>query len=217
MSDLPVFILISSAFVLVPVIISHLSVGKREPAFLRRLRILLWVMVAIEGTTLVLREMGVQNNMPLYHFYVLIEFALTAWMFEASVPRILTKRTFYVLLAGMALIAVFTHLKSASIYDFPSVMRSVESLLLMGLSIRFFWVMMHSDEERNLLGLPEFWASVGLLIYFSSNLMLFFYGNYMASQSAEVFDALWHLHAGLNILLYLVYTIAFICLNPIKK
>lgn len=217
MSDLPVFILISSAFVLVPIVISHLCVGRKDPVFLKRLRGLLWVMVSIEGTTLILRELGVQNNMPLYHFYVLVEFALTTWMFEASVPRILSKRVFYALLAGMAVVGIFTHVNAESIYDFPSVMRSVESLLLMGLSIRFFWVMMHSDEERNLLELPEFWASVGVLIYFSSNLMLFFYGNYMASQSAEVFDALWHLHAGLNIMLYLVYTIAFVCPNPIKK
>lgn len=217
MFQLPPFILFSSAFVLLPFILSVGLKYDKTDAFHRRLRNLLGVMVFVEASGAVLRYLGVENNMPLYHAYVIVEYALTVWLFESVSPKIIDRAQVFILWGVMFVLVVVTHWEVGGIYEFPTIMRTGESLILIFLSVRFFWVLMNDSEGRNLWALSGFWLSVGVLIYFSANLLLFAYGNFMVSQSNAVFNALWHLHAALNVLLYFVYTIAVLCPKPIEK
>jgi hypothetical protein len=43
--------------------------------------------------------------------------------------------------------------------------------------------------------------------------LLFIFGNYISDRSSPLFRSLWSVHAVLNILLYLSYSVAVLC-NP---
>ncbi|GAB5557609.1 MAG: hypothetical protein SchgKO_18220 [Schleiferiaceae bacterium] len=157
---------------------------------------------------------GSGNNMPLYHLYVGIEFF---WIWILLKPIIPTPKNSSALFIG-ALLAfeVFVIINSAWIQDmseYPSFTRTTESILIIAVSIYYFYSTLIQKMEKNLLRSPFFWLASGLLIYFSCNLLLFIFGNYISDRSSPLFRSLWSVHAVLNILLYLSYSVAVLC-NP---
>ena len=82
----------------------------------------------------------------------------------------------------------------------------VESFILMGLSLFYFYELAKKMEYVDILSNPLFWVNSSILIYFSGNLFLFIFSNYILTLPN---NKLWSLHDILNIIYNTLFIIAF--------
>lgn len=172
---------------------------------------MLLLISTIQVIVLVISELYQFNNLPLYHVYVLLEFNLIASIFYYQIFQ-RKEKSFWIWIASMSVIALFTnHLWIQNFTSFPSILRSVESVLIIAMVVAYFMNLLRRAEVIRLSLEPAFWMSCGLFIYYMTNMLLFLYGDMVIEQSPRVFDYIWTMHGYFNILLYSFYTIALLC------
>lgn len=146
-------------------------------------------------------------NLPLLHVFTVFEFGLIAYMFQPSIEKYISKTKLLIIIFVFAIAAVFNSVFHESIYQFNPFARSAEALLLLLLSLLYFYATLTSMTEKHLERSPIFWISAGCLLYFSSSLFIFIYSNVLFGVHRNSFT-IWGLHALMSILHYIFYTIA---------
>lgn len=156
------------------------------------------------------------TNLPLYHLYILIETIALFVIFNLRFRQPYSSRF---VLGGIAVIFLF-NLCSVflweGIFQMPQYSRTFESIVIIGLTSSYFIYVMKEVKVKQLEKSFWFWMSCGLLIYFSTNLFLFVFSNYIVQQSKEIFSSVWLIHSILNIILYVFYSIALRCKDRIS-
>lgn len=201
---------------LIPGAVSIVQLPSRSSIHFR-LTILILGNVLIQLLSALQYKLGISNNMPLYHVYIGMEFFLVTYLFSAILPHVLTPARQLILSGAFTAALLLKLLDWESIFEFPSVLRPVESGVLIGLSVLYFLSVMKSEEFINLFKSANFWISSAMLIYFSANMLIFAYTDYLAEQSMELFSAVWYIHTGLNVIFYSLLTVALLCRIPTAK
>jgi ABC-type bacteriocin/lantibiotic exporter with double-glycine peptidase domain len=126
-------------------------------------------------------------------------------MYRLALRPSAVSRLLPAVVAVFALASLFSYANPASLYEFNSVQRFAESLLIIGLVLLYFYkvirelVIVHLERE------PLFWVSVGLLLYFSGNVFIFVSSNYVLQHSKSLSLRLWNIHELLYMVLYGLY------------
>ncbi len=206
--------LISSFIVIIPLL---LSVYKFKSLCTIQLRLfyLLIVILIVEFISNILwyKQM---NNLPVYHFYTVIEFLLIINIFKHELSKIFSKQFFVILSVGFMLFAIANALFFQGLTTFNSNVTTVMGFMMIFFSLSYFYSLLKEVKYRALESNPMFWINSGFLIYFSSNLILFYMNNILFKGVTEASLTLWGLHAIVNIVLTIFYTIA-IWVNPKKQ
>ena len=142
--------------------------------FDKNLKIIFFYTVAgffIEILNWVLYKMGLKNNTPGLHFYIMFEFLVWA-LFYMNILKGFINRRF--ILTGIILfetycIVNFLFIQNLNLYPFT---RTIEDLLLILLSILLFTKIMVEANIKYLKLSPLIWINTAVLIYFAGN---FFY------------------------------------------
>jgi hypothetical protein len=160
----------------------------------------------------IISDVLLKSNLPLYHLYILIEgvciFLLYSKRFKDS--QWVNKNWIWAI-GGYALLVLVNGIFIQGIFVIPNWSRSLESILIIGVSIYYFYFIFKEGKIKYLDRSFWFWVSSGLLIYFSSNLMLFVFTNMLTNRNDQLFLGVWSIHAVLNFVLYGFYTIALLC------
>jgi len=93
--------------------------------------------------------------------------------------------------------------------------RTGESLLIQALSA-YALVRYSKSNTINILKDPGFWISVGLFIYYSVNIAIFFTATFLIDDSTYVMSKTWIIHSVVNILVNLIFTFGLTCI-PSKQ
>ena len=204
------------AFILLflPLIISILR-SKSLNSSQRKLSILVLCIVITETTSRLLWYQKI-NNLPVYHFYIIIEFLLILYIYRGELSELFSKLFFIVLGIGFILFSVINTLFFQYLNTFNSNATTLLGVLVIFLALSYFYALLKEVKYSELETNPMFWINSGFLIYFSSNLILFFINNNMFKGSTEASYLLWGLHAIINIVLTIFYTIA-LWVNPKKQ
>ncbi|MFK7921203.1 MAG: hypothetical protein AB8H47_04565 [Bacteroidia bacterium] len=149
-----------------------------------------------------------ETNLPFYHLYVAIEFSLLVVVFYNAYPGLISKKYLIYSIPLFCISAVLNVLLFQPLTDFASHTRTLESCILLFLSIRYFFLVLKELKVKNIERTFAFWFSTAILVYFSSNLLLFIYSNVIMVEEHSTFMEVWAMHSLLNILLYLFYAIA---------
>lgn len=154
------------------------------------------------------------NNLPLYHLYTFIEFFFLSYLFRRLLKRLPLPAWLIptLLFVGVGLWGVFEEL-----FAFPDRLRSVESVILIGYALLFFNRALRSLDVARIERTFMFWVSVAVLLCFTGTLLLYIFSNYIAAASNRVYFTVWTIHTLFNILLYLLYSIALLCKDPIPQ
>ena len=92
---------------------------------------------------------------------------------------------------------------------FPSHARYSESILLILLSLTYFYKVFTELKVEKLWEEGMFWLSTGLLIYYSGTLILFLSSNYLLKFTPLSFTFLFYLVQSIcHLALYLLFTLA---------
>lgn len=146
-----------------------------------------------------------KNNMPLLHLYVPVGFALLAWYYRAVLGKLIAKGMIDVITLLFVCFSIANSIFFQSIFIFNSNALTVESILLIILSIFTFIVLLnqqlHSIARSVKLGLS--WINSGILIYYSSTLLLFYFSNYcMQHYNVNINAYTWMFHSFASIIMY---------------
>lgn len=147
------------------------------------------------------------NNLPLLHVYTPIELVLIVIFF-----RSLSKdNAFRMILNFMALLFVVSCavnvLYFQSVFEMNGVMRGLESLIVISLSIWFWIKIMRELKIERLLNSPLFWFNTGFLVYFSVNFILFLFSSDLNKLAIEQTIQPWLVHSFFMTIYYLLFAI----------
>lgn len=148
------------------------------------------------------------NNLPLYHLYVVIEFLLICLIYRKKLKTLFSHLFFGILATAFIITAIINVFFFQDIYTFNSNMTTIEGLIVVFFCLSFFYKLLKEVKYTSLETNPMFWINSGFLIYFSSNLILFFINNKLFQGSTEASYMVWGLHAIVNIIQTIFYTIA---------
>lgn len=85
------------------------------------------------------------------------------------------------------------------------------------LSLTFFYQVLRSDKFVKLSTCPEAWISLGLFIYHSGTIPLFILFNYLVNKEYTMLQSYLYINDGLNIIMYVLFIISFLCKPQYQK
>lgn len=155
----------------------------------------------------IVREMF-QLNVWLYHIYVPILFWLTWRVYKMELKALFSKRAFNILLSVVLAFFVFN---SAFIQGFKTT-PTYAIFILSGIFIfwcfSYFYSLLKQTQYKSLEKEPLFWFTTGVLMYYSSTILIFLLVfNFLAEDTEATYIAL-ILNAFFNLVLITAYLIS---------
>lgn len=157
------------------------------------------------------------NNMPVLHIYTLLEFFLLFSVFYYGKKGIISFKLYKAIIIIFTSVGILNMIFFQGIMNENSISRSLEGIVLITFSLIFFYQILKDLEivrpEKSFM----FWFSIAILIYFSGNLLVFIYSNHLQNisknspENTELIVQIWVINYILNIIFYLLYTVAFLC------
>lgn len=166
--------------------------------------------IFINGILAYVGELVFKTNMPLFHLYILVEAIILMKVFAVLLHPFISSRIVHVAIVSFILLWAFNIFFGDGIMGYPTYILAIEGPMLIILAVGWFVKVQREKKVQHPERLFAFWLSTGVLIFFSGNMLLFTYSNFIFAQRQHVFIAIWDTHAILVILLYLIYTIAII-------
>jgi hypothetical protein len=206
--------LISSISVLLPLLVAVWN-RYRLQRIQKKLGILLVAIFVVEAIANVLWYRK-ENNLPIYHFYSIVECLLIINLYKDALKDVFSKHFFTILGLTFTIFAIVNMIFFQALTTFNSNVTTVLGFLVIFLCLCYFYALLKEETYSPLEKKPMFWINAGFLIYFSSNLILFFINNSMFTKADAVSYLVWGLHAVVNIILILFFTIA-IWIHPNRR
>ena len=205
--------LISSFSVIIPLLVAIWKYNRLQKTQ-KTLVYLCVVILIVESVSNILWYYQ-KNNLPVYHFYTIVEFGLIIAIYKEELKKTFPYYFFYILFIGFLLFAITNMIFFQALTTFNSNATTLLGFLVIFLSLSYFYALLKETVYSPLEKKPMFWINAGFLIYFSSNLILFYVNNIMFPnpEPNEVSYLLWGLHAIVNIILIVFYTIS-LWVNP---
>lgn len=181
--------------------------------------ILLFFSVFTEAFVNILRYVfnySISSYQFIYHLYIPIEYTLLSYFFylnnNAQVRKyIMYSVPFYILVSGLLSLKIITFA------NYPGLNFNLEGVLLIAWSLITLFSVQPS-ATISIIKLPVFWICLGILIFHAG---IFFFNNVydeLLQQNSVLAQNLHRLIIkSLNYILYICFSIAFICSNQMKK
>ncbi|MFD2067990.1 hypothetical protein ACFSKU_13930 [Pontibacter silvestris] len=129
--------------------------------------------------------MGTQSNLWLAHLYVPIQFVLLAANYFVSFKKPLLKCGVAVVVAGLVLVSIANAFLGEGITQMNSIPRVLESILLIGMAVLYFYQTLQNFNHTYLDRDPMFVLSCGVLIYFAGTSMAYAMFNQALAESYD--------------------------------
>lgn len=159
------------------------------------------------GIAIVMARNGM-NNLPLLHFYTVLEFIVLALFFRQVMPHRLAKIIPY-LLSAFAAYCIINAIAFQSVFTYNTYPRALEALLLIISALSVFYKMLSGDEDLPWFKNPVTFFNIGLLFYFSGSLSLFLLSQALL-KNAYLNQIAWVVHATLVFLMYMLFAAGFL-------
>jgi hypothetical protein len=142
-----------------------------------------------------------------YYLFTLCEFSLFTYLFAQALVPFIKRRLLLGLLFFFLLFVLIDMIWLSGLEQFNSYSTAVEGLLVIFLTLCYFYKTLRELRIKYLEREPVFWVSTGVLLYYSSNLFIFLFTNFINS-SLEALYIIWGIHGIFSILLNILYAIA---------
>lgn len=147
------------------------------------------------------------NNLWLLHYYTPMEFACICWLYGHVLQGYVKTGVFWVLGLGFSILSTLNSCFLQDIDTFNTYARSLEGILVIILCLSWCFRTLSEMKIKHLEQDPVFWVNTGFLLYFSGNVLLFAFSNYIININRALNLYIWAFHALFSILLYFFITI----------
>ena len=174
---------------------------QRRPVELRILAGYFLVTALLSG---IMRYLASQGDWTfwLMHIYTPLEYGFFAVIFSFWERNLAVRRIIRLSVPLFVAFCLIIKLFAEGQNEFDNFSASIESVLLVALSLRAF-VDLNASNPESIFALPRFWISAAVLLYFAGSLIIFSQGTLESS--------LWSIHNVLNISSNLLFAVAFLC------
>ncbi|MEZ2440432.1 hypothetical protein AB6805_01825 [Chitinophaga sp. RCC_12] len=207
MSFSETIILLSHVPVLLTVVYAALHYSKLP----RELKVFSWFIFlsgVIQFTSLAFWFVS-KNNMPLLHIYVAAGFLCLAWFYNTLLNGFIDARIIWSIAILFLLFTTINSLFIQPVHTFNSIALTVEAILIVILALftyRFFLSdIVKETSGRNISSLN--WINSGLFIYYSSSILIFYFGAVITAFSRSLNLYTWIFHSFFSIVMYTCFFI----------
>ncbi len=195
---------------------SFLVFKRRDtPLYLKLFPGFLLITVIIEILSFYLWNQGLENYKE-YNFFTAFEFCFYLFIFSTIIRSPRVKRIIVYAILPYLILAV-TNILFYQKDGFHSITYSLGCLLIVPSAIFYFFELFQSPKSIRLTKEPSFWISSGLLFYYSCSLPFMGLTGLLSPMPKFLLDNVYYILVGINVLLYSLFTIAFLCRVPRRK
>lgn len=157
------------------------------------------------------------NNLDVLHIYTILEGSFFLIFYRSLFKSKLVRNLLLFTLPLYILFAVYHSFFLANMFEFNSVTRVAECIILTTCGMYFFYTLFADDEYINLKRYPYFYINSGVLLYFMGNIFLFMLYAFVIQTEQSSSMSVWGLHSVLNIGANILYCVGFLCNLPHRK
>lgn len=203
------FVLLTSTILVIA------NIDKDLPYLLlqKQVAVLMVITLMTEVSGLYLTELKIQNSY-IYNLFVFFQFMYVSWLFYG----VISSGSFRTIIRiFLALFPVIFLVNSLYFQNFVEVFQTniflLGSLFMVFLAISYFYFLMTepSYAELNILQLPMFWLSTGMLFYFSGAFVWAIYLNFLIGEDYSLAGSISRITTILASLMYILFAIGFSC------
>ena len=157
-----------------------------------------------------------KNNLELYNFFTTFEFFFYLYIISLVISNKKVKRITRTTAILYVLVAVTNILFIQGMKRFHTVTYSLGCLLIVMFCIYYFLELFRVPKSVKLKNNPAFWICSGLLFFYCCGFPLYALINYWSDISKLVVRNFGEIVTILNIFLYTLFTVAFLCIKTQK-
>jgi len=157
-----------------------------------------------------------ENNVPLYNNFSAFEIFFYLLFLSVIIKGNVTKKAIWIIapcFLAVALVYINYFLDPAR---FHSVTFSIGCILIVFFGIRYFFELFRMEKSEGLFTNPAFWIVTGLLFFYSSGFPVYGLVDLWANISPFLRNNFTRIISLMNIFLYGLFTIGFICIRTRK-
>ena len=158
-----------------------------------------------------------KNNLWLYNFFTVFEFCFYLWVISLILSNYKTKKIIRAIIVIYAFSAITNILFIQKMKMFHTVTYSLGCLLIVSFCIYYFLELFRLPKSVKLKNDPAFWICSGLLFYYCCGFPLFGLINFVNGLPSLIIKNFQTIVTIMNIFLYSLFTIAFLCRIKIRK
>lgn len=214
MSFLPVYI-----YFMVISFLASLSVyftSKNDYFYLKLFPPFLLATIIVEAIGNYLGSKG-KSNIVIYNFFTVFEFCFYLWVISLIISNKQVKKITRGTALLYMLIAVINIIFIQKMNAFHSVTYAFGCLLIVAFCIYYFLELFKLPKSVKLKNNPAFWICSGLLFFYCCGFPLFGMANFLSGISKLIIRNFLSIIIILNIFLYSLFTIAFLCRIKTRK
>lgn len=153
----------------------------------------------------------------IYNLSTILEICFYLWVLSQLIENKMMRIGIIICQIIYTIISFIDIYTSRNLDRFHSITYSVGGLFIVFFTIVFFYQLFAKPKAIFLTKEPPFWICTGLLLFYSVTFPFFAFVNYMSSFPTIITNNLLYILIVLNVFLYLLFSIAFLCRIKIKK
>ena len=158
-----------------------------------------------------------RNNLALYNFFTVFEFCFYLWIISLIISSGRMRKVTRTTLLFYASVAIVNIIFIQKMKAFHTVTYALGCLLIVGFCIYYFFELFKLPKAIKLKSNPAFWICSALLFFYCCGFPLYGLTNFLRTISKLIIKNFYSIIIILNIFLYSLFTIAFLCRLKTRK
>lgn len=154
------------------------------------------------------------GQLPAFKLFIPVEYTLLSLIIStfinSHIKRLIIRSSIFILVPIFIFIEFYLADQSSP-YKYLDLM--IASPFLCVWTILYLFETVKQEEEFEVTRNPMFWISLGNLLFFSGSFFSYGFGSYLAFKGSDLAETIFWIARILNILLYILYFIGFLCLR----
>lgn len=191
-------------------------ISKDLPYYLKLFPPFLFATIIVEVLGTYLASIG-KSNLWLYNFFTVFEFCFYLWIISLIINSRRAKKIIRIILIFYALASTVNIIFIQKMKAFHTASYAMGCLLIVAVCVYYFFELFKLPKSVKLKNNPAFWICSGLLFFYCCGFPLFGFSNFLSGISKLIIKNFYSIIVILNIFLYSLFTIAFLCRLKIRK
>lgn len=169
--------------------------------------LLLTLLSFISNFIMAVLWLNVMNNMYIGNIYVLLETSIFFVIYKKNLGKLFSI-AFFVSIVSIFYLSFLLNLYVQGFYEINSYTRTLESMIMIFFALSYFYKTMQTLDSDNLIKEPMFWLNSGVLLYFSANVFVFVFSNFVSKYSIDTNIIIWAIHSIFYALFFIMLSTA---------
>lgn len=157
------------------------------------------------------------SNTPLYNIFTSIEFIFYIYTIRQFIHRPIAKKIFIYIIVVYGLAAFINIFFIQGIMVFHTITYAAGCLVVVFCAVYYFFEILFRPTPVTLVRMPDFWICSGLLFFYAVSFPIYGFTNFVMSLPQALLRNFNLFIQILNIILYTMFSIAFLCRFKVTK